>query len=108
MRGTHNGSINLGLSDTNASSKGTFLRWNNTSKKEELGFTNRLYQIENLNSSPKRKSNAAIQNDRAIATIINQHKKGKITSRELLTKYMNLTSEHSLPKDLRRIDHVLI
>ena len=108
MEGGHIGSINLGISDENNSSKGSFLRWINTSKKEEIGFENRLFQIKVLNSEPKTKQKkSSIQKDAAITKIISQHGRGEITHRQLLDKYINLTSEHALLRQLRHIDYLL-
>ena len=49
--------ISLGASDVNNSAKGSFERWINTVKSEELGFAIRKYQVEQLNSGPKTKQN---------------------------------------------------
>ena len=106
LEGSHNGSINLDSVDSSFSSEGTLLRWLNTSKKEERGFTVRQYQITHLNSAPKRKNKAAISKDKALSTIINQHKERQISTRERLDKYISLKSEHSLPRTLRRFDYM--
>ena len=68
LEGGHNGTINLGMSDKAHSSEGTFLRWINTSKKDEVGFLNRIYQLTYLKSYPKTKSKRAIAKDKAIET----------------------------------------
>ena len=56
------------ISDENNSSKELFLRWINASKKDEIGFENGLFQIQNLNSGPKiKQKKSSIQNDAAIS-----------------------------------------
>ena len=64
-----------------------------------------MYQIENLSSNPKCKSKRAISKDNAIKTIVTPHKEGIITTRQLLDKYIALTSEKSLPRSLQHIAH---
>ena len=61
LEGIHVGTINLGKSDANQSAKGSDLRFFNTTKLEEVGFTTRDYQIKHLNSKPKTKNKAAIK-----------------------------------------------
>ena len=51
------------------------MRWLNTSKKEEVGFSKGIYQLEHLQSEPKSKSKSK---DQAISTIVTQHKKEKL------------------------------
>ena len=52
----HNGTISLGASDVNNSAKGSFERWINTVKAEEVGFATRMYRLNQLNSKPKNKT----------------------------------------------------
>ena len=67
-----------------------------------------MYQIKVLKSGPKLKQkNSSLAKDKAIATIVNQHQCGSITSRQLLTKYMEKASDHCLPHALRRFDYLL-
>ena len=108
MEGGHNGSITLGESDAYFSSQGSLLRWINTAKKEEVGFSNRMYQINVLKSGPKLKQKkSSISKDKAIKTIVQQHAQGLISTRELLTKYIEKTSDHCLSRSLRHIDYLI-
>ena len=61
----------------------------NTTKSEEVAFKVRMYQIEHLGSDPKTKTKLALKKDQAITTIINQHKSNQISTRQLLTQYIN-------------------
>lgn len=101
LEGAHNGAINLGKSDSAAFAKGSYLRWINVAQKEEVGFANREYQIEKLKSSPKKKDDKLVQKDKAIASWVRKHKRNEITFKVLFEKYMRLTSEKSLPRNLR-------
>ena len=84
------------------------MKWLNTSKKEEVDFSNRIYQLEHLQSEPKLKAKESKCKDQAIATIVTPHKSGEITIRQLLDKYINLESEQSLPRELKHIEHTFI
>jgi len=66
-----------------------------------LGFTNREYQIEHLNSPPKTKDDKLVQKDNRIASLVNKHKENEIGLGELLTEYMLITNEKMLPRNLR-------
>ena len=64
------------------------------------------YQIKNLKGKPKSKRPVAIAKDKAITTIVKQHAEGKITTNELLQKYILRTAaEHSLPRELRHLQY---
>lgn len=105
LEGIHTGTINLGASDANNSAKGSVERFINTVKKEEVSFTNRQYQIQNLVTRPKTKMPLAISKDKSITTIVNQHKQGIISNKQLLQKYIEITAEHSLPNELRHLQY---
>ena len=101
LEGAHNGAINLGKADVAGSSRGSYNRWISTAQKEEVGFTNREYQINVLNAAPKAKDKKLINKDNAIASLVKKHKTGKITLAELLQRYILLTNEKVLPRNLR-------
>ena len=105
LEGIHTGTINMGACDANNSAKGSVERFINTVKMEEIDFTTRQYQIENLKGKPKSKRDVAIAKDKAITTIVKQHAEGKITNKELLQKYIMRTAEHSLPRELRHLQY---
>ena len=105
LEGIHVGTINLGASDANNSAKGSVERFINAVKLEEVEFTNRQYQLEKLNSKLKTKRKEALWKDKALTTIVNQHKKGEISSKQLLQKYIARTAEHSLPRELRHLQY---
>lgn len=105
LEGIHTGTINMGACDANNSAKGSVERFINTVKMEEINFTTRQYQIKNLKGKPKSKRPVAIAKDKAIATIVKQHAEGKITTNELLQKYILRTAEHSLPRELRHLQY---
>jgi len=77
------------------------MRWLNTSNAEEVGFSNREYQINVLNSSPKKKDPELVKKDNRIASLVKQHKNEEITLKTLVEEYMLITSEHMLPRNLR-------
>jgi hypothetical protein len=58
-----------------------------------VGFTNREYQIEHLNSAPKTKDKKLVQKDNAIASLVAKHKSNEIGLAELFKKYILLTNE---------------
>ena len=101
LEGAHNGAINLGKADSSGSARGSYNRWIATAQKEEVGFTNREYQIEHLNSPPKTKDDKLVQKDNRIASLVNKHKENEIGLGELLTEYMLITNEKMLPRNLR-------
>ena len=105
LEGIHTGTINMGACDANNSAKGSVERFINTVKMEEIDFTTRQYQIKNLKGKPKSKRPVAIAKDKAITTIVKQHAEGKITTNELLQKYILRTAEHSLPRELRHLQY---
>ena len=77
------------------------MRWLNTAKKEEVQFSNRQYQITELNSSPKTKDASLLQKDNAIASLVRKHKNNEISTATLLKKYINLTNDNILPRNMR-------
>ena len=101
LEGAHRRSIAMGLADANESARGSFERWLNAAKAEELYFANRQYALENLNAPPKTKDKALIIKDKQITKIVEQHKKNQITTKELLASYMKYTNENELPRNLR-------
>ena len=84
----------IDASDANNSAKGSFERHFNVVKIEEVGFTTRDYQLKILKSVPKSKNKQSIKKDKAIATIVNQHKKLLLVSYQT---NIELTAQHSLP-----------
>ena len=84
LEGAHNGAINLGKADSAASARGSYYRWIATAQKEKVGFANREYQIEYLNSAPKTKDKKLVQKDNAIASLVAKHKSNEIGLAELL------------------------
>ena len=66
-----------------------------------VGFTNREYQIEHLNSAPKTKDKKLVQKHNAIASLVAKHKSNEIGLAELFKKYILLTNEKVLPRNLR-------
>jgi len=103
LEGIHTGTINLGKSDANNSAKGSVERFINTVKKEEVAFTTRQYQLQNLVTKAKSKRDFATKKDKALTTIVGQHKRGEISTKLLLEKYIEITAEHSLPSELRHL-----
>ena len=91
--GAHNGAIYLGKADSAASARRSYYRWVATAQKEEVGFSNREYEIEHLNSAPKTKDKKLVQKDNAIASLVAKHKSNEIGLAELLKKYILLTNE---------------
>jgi hypothetical protein len=89
------GSIALGATDIGDSAQGTFTgkRFLNTAKREEVLFANREFQINHLNSEPKKKDADLIKTDKAIESIVNQHKRNEISAATLLKEYILKTND---------------
>ena len=107
IEGGNNKTINLGKADSGRSARGTYVRWINTSSAEEVGFTNREYQINILKSSPKKKDDKLIQKDNRIASLVKRHQNRDITLKQLLEEYMVITNEKVLPRNLRHYSAAL-
>ena len=88
------------------SARGSFSRWLNTAKKEEIGYTNRQYQIESLNWAAKVKDKILLQKDRAITSLVRKHKNYEITTANLVKHYM-LTNKQLLSRNMRHFTSFL-
>ena len=60
-----------------------------------MNYFNFIFQISDLNIIIKTYFRRNF--DETIANDVTQHKEGIITTRQLLDKYINITSKHSLP-----------
>ena len=101
LEGAHRGSIALGAADIGDSARGTFKRWLNTAKREEVLFAKREFQINHFNSEPKKKDADLIKKDKAIKSIVNQHKRNEISAATLLKEYILKTNDKILPRNIR-------
>ena len=64
-------------------------------------FANREFQINHLNSEPKKKDADLIKKDKANKPIVNQHKRNEISAATLLKEYILKTNDKILPRNMR-------